>query len=266
MLDVQCILKTRIPQNQIHDRISWLHTNNGCYSAKSGYHFWFNRHHDNIEADSNQGWRKLWKLQVPHKARFFLWRLCKNNIPTRNLLRGKGVQTTILCPFCNSDVEHLKHVFIECQFARRCWGLVDANIDTSEVEELPHWLLERLSLATNNQLVSITQVMRGIWMAGNKCVWENKKLEPKIAMEVCLKLITEGEPDFQIGWALRDDKRQFVRGMVKRMVGYVSVMEAEATGVWEALSWIKTNELRHVTVETDALAVTNALRYEKVSQ
>lgn len=191
------------------------------------------------------------EVASPTQSQVFLWRLCKNNIPTRNLLRGKGVQTTILCPFCNSDVEHLKHVFIECQFARSYWGLVDANIDTSEVEELPHWLLERLSLATNNQLVSITQVMRGIWMARNKCVWENKKLEPKIAMEVCLKLITdwqtaqrkvdnnicldntkvatskakwslpdtgwhkinvdasitEGEPDFQIGWALRDDKR-----------------------------------------------------------
>lgn len=136
-MDVQCILQTKIPQNQIPDRIAWTGTSNGIYSAKGGYHFWFDKNHNTTEEDLSKGWGKLWKLQIPHKAKYFLWRLCKNNIPIRNLLRGKGVQTTILCPLCNSDIEHLRHVFFECPYAQCCWLTTGVEIDIMEVEEVP---------------------------------------------------------------------------------------------------------------------------------
>lgn len=48
---------------------------------------------------------------------------------------------------------------------------------------------------------------------------------------------------FHIGWVIRDDRGQFVRGKVKRMEGCVSVMEAEAIGVWETLNWMKMNDI-----------------------
>lgn len=60
------------------------------------------------------------ELKFLIKLRFFLWRLCRNNIPVRNLLRGKGVRTTIMCPMCGSDIEHLLHVFFYYEYAQRC--------------------------------------------------------------------------------------------------------------------------------------------------
>ncbi|XP_074363628.1 uncharacterized protein LOC141704240 [Apium graveolens] len=119
-LDADCILKTRIPQNQVNDRIAWKHTVDGCYTVKSGYHFWYGRHSDRgTEVESN-GWKRLWKLHVPHKMKYFLWRLCKNNIPVKNSLIKEGVPTLIICPLCNVDIEHARHIFLECEYARGC--------------------------------------------------------------------------------------------------------------------------------------------------
>lgn len=108
--DAHCILNMRIPQNHIHDRVAWLHTKDGQYSVKSSYHYWFERHHNQDEQRGSQGWGRLWKLQIPHKMKFFLWRVCRSNLPVRYMLRGKGVNTSIICPMCNADVEH----FVTC--------------------------------------------------------------------------------------------------------------------------------------------------------
>lgn len=74
-------------------------------------------------SDISKSWNRIWKLNLPHKSRTFLWRFCNNNIAVRNLFRGKGVATTITCPLCNTDVEHMPHnFFFDCKFASDCWG------------------------------------------------------------------------------------------------------------------------------------------------
>lgn len=40
--DVNCILQVRIPQSIVHDRVAWMARSEGKYTAKSGYHFWYN--------------------------------------------------------------------------------------------------------------------------------------------------------------------------------------------------------------------------------
>lgn len=60
-------------------------------------------------------------LCIPHKIKVLMWRLCRNNVPVRNLLRGKGVRVPISCVMCIGDVEHLMHLFLDCGFAKACW-------------------------------------------------------------------------------------------------------------------------------------------------
>lgn len=177
------------------------------------------------------------------------------------------------------------------------------NLDITEIEELPVWLIEQLCTVPNARLITITKVLWGIWMAINKIVWENRKMEPGIAMEASSRLISEwqatqgieerkvptttpntdkakakwrsldigwhklnvdasineGQPGFQIGWALRNNEGNFIIGINKNLEGYASVVEAEAIGVFEALSWIKAKEMKQVMVETDSLVVVHAL-------
>lgn len=72
--------------------------------------------------------------------------------------------------------------------------------------------------------------------------------------------IHEGSSSFKVGIVIMNDKGEFIAGANKCIEGKVSVLEAEATGVHEALQWIKTNEVQNVVLETNSLTVTNALK------
>lgn len=152
---------------------------------------WQERHYSNKEEDVLKGWKRLWKLPIPKKMKYFLWRVCKNNIPVRNLIKGKGVQTSIICPICNEDVEHMRHVFVECQFARRCWDGMGGGFDLSEVEVLSTWVLDKLGSEAEDRLVSLAKILWGIWFARNRQVWEEKMINPLTAMEISSKMVAE---------------------------------------------------------------------------
>lgn len=119
--DAKCILATPIPNSQVQDLLVWSHSLDGKYSAKSGYKFWQQHFSKCKEIQESKGWGRLWKIQVPQKVKMFLWRVCRNNVPVRIILRGRGVNTPILCPLCGVDVEHLRHICLECSFVRGCW-------------------------------------------------------------------------------------------------------------------------------------------------
>lgn len=127
--------------------------------------------------------------------KFFLWRVCKRNLPVMNMLRGKGVNTSIICPMCNVDVEHFLHVFLECPFARGCWDYTGGEYDISDVEHLSTWVLEKLSSETNSDLVRIARTLWGIWFARNKRVWEGKQMAPNVSMEIAANMIDEWQKD-----------------------------------------------------------------------
>lgn len=87
--NAKAILARPVPQYQAVDRVAWTISVDGKYFVKSGYHFWLN----NSSSNRNRriGWSELWKPEVPHKVKVFLWRFGRNNVPVRNLLRSKGV-------------------------------------------------------------------------------------------------------------------------------------------------------------------------------
>lgn len=83
--DTKAILAIPIPKYQVSDRLAWVHTVDGKYSMKSGYSYWFTNFSDCKQETASQGWAKIWTMEVPHKVRIFVWRLCRNNVPVRNL-------------------------------------------------------------------------------------------------------------------------------------------------------------------------------------
>lgn len=133
--------------------------------------------------------KKLWNLPVPQKMKYFLWRMCKNNIPVRNLLRGRGVQTTIICPMCNSDVEHVRHIFVECQHASNYWDCLGRDFDTIEIETVSSWILEKLGTELEGKLIKLVKIFWGIWWARNKKVWDNSLVPPLVAMETSSRIV-----------------------------------------------------------------------------
>lgn len=138
--DAKIILAILVPKVQVADRIAWLDTMDGKYMVRSGYACW-HKHFSNCRNESvHKRWINLWKLDVPRKVSVFLWRLCKNNVPIRSLLRGRGIQTTILCPMCGTDVTHVLHIFLDCTFTKNCRRALGWEFNTNFIESFLEWL------------------------------------------------------------------------------------------------------------------------------
>lgn len=158
---------------------------------RSGYHYWHSRHSANENVQSASGWGKLWRICIPHKIKVLLWRICRNTVPVRNRLRGKGARVPITCMMCTGDIEHLIHLFWDCEFAKSCWQHIGLLYDMRTVKSAPEWFLEKLSTKSNDNLIKIATVVWGVWWARNKRVWEGKVITPKLAMEWSCKQVAD---------------------------------------------------------------------------
>ena len=54
-------------------------------------------------------WVAVWKLQVPHKVKFFIWRCLQNALATKDQLAKRGCQNDETCPICGEFKESIEH-------------------------------------------------------------------------------------------------------------------------------------------------------------
>lgn len=189
--DAKAILAIQVPQCNIRDRVVWANSTDGFYSAKAGYHLWHALNIGTNDVPQGEGWGKIWRLLLPHKVKIFIWRLCRNTVPVRRRLSSKGVDVTWICPMCNRDIEHLGHVFFDCDFATQCWNTVGIVYDMSTVDQIPEWLLQKLASAPAEEVIKICVVLWGIWFWRNKKVWEGKSVSAGFAMEGSFRMVNE---------------------------------------------------------------------------
>lgn len=75
---------------------------------------------------------------------------------------------------CETDIEHLRHMFCECSFATKCWQRSGLTMDMQDVESASSWLLEMISKENADTIQKMATVLSGIWFSRNKKVWEGK--------------------------------------------------------------------------------------------
>jgi len=87
--DTEAILHIPLSYRLVSDGMIWLHTKNGEYTVRSGYHIAqliLKQGKDLGESSKVEGgshvWAKFWKMKVPNKIRVFAWRTCQNILPT----------------------------------------------------------------------------------------------------------------------------------------------------------------------------------------
>lgn len=85
--------------------------------------------------------RWLWKTICQPKHKIFFWLLLKDRLSTRNILRRKNMHLeTYNCELCQLATEEtLHHLFLECPFARSCWGIL--NLDIQPQSSFPEVIL-----------------------------------------------------------------------------------------------------------------------------
>ena len=64
-------------------------------------------------------WKTMWCFLAPHKVRHFLWRACRDILPTKVNLRRRKVLSEDLCEECMLESETSSHLFWSCPRAKR---------------------------------------------------------------------------------------------------------------------------------------------------
>lgn len=154
------------------------------YTVKDGYKVAHNvilRDHNKPSSsysnNLNPLWKTIWKLKVPNKIRFFMWKIFSDALPTFVNLFKRNSSKTNLCMICKSKPETLPHLFCQCPWVRRLWFACPFTfLILSETNfNLHHWLIECLtSLKLSDwEKGYLCTLMWHIWKCRNAFVYSN---------------------------------------------------------------------------------------------
>ena len=67
------------------------------------------------------------------------------------------MKISIFCPMYDLDNEHMRHIFVECWFAKSCSECIGAGFDLSEAEVLSLWVMDKLECETEDRMVCLVK-------------------------------------------------------------------------------------------------------------
>ena len=104
------------------DKLIWPFTPTGQYTVKSGYRFLYEGCTTiQASADDSFFWKKIWGLEVPNKVKNFVWRACKEALPTKENLYRRKIAQDALCDNCKVRIEDGSHSIFFCPNVQVMW-------------------------------------------------------------------------------------------------------------------------------------------------
>lgn len=97
------------------DQLIWKWTSNGSYSARSSYLATFQG------SATCPAWKHIWKTWAPPRVKFFHWLAFQDRCWTADRVARRGLQHHPRCLLCDQAPETMRHLFIECPFAKQSW-------------------------------------------------------------------------------------------------------------------------------------------------
>ena len=105
------------------DTIIWTATKTGVYSVQSAYHLLMKVRQESVGGESsrnfrlNQLWKEIWNAPVQQKIKLFIWKACKNILPTKLNLFQKKACNSMSYDLCDDETKSVMHVLVGCKFA-----------------------------------------------------------------------------------------------------------------------------------------------------
>lgn len=171
------------------DRIIWLHTSDGQYSARSAYGIQFEGRVRCPTAEFT------WTTRAPPKCKFFTWLLLQNRIWTAACLQLRQWPNEYFCQLCFRNLETALHLVMECPVTRGSWERVAQwagapNLVPSawgQQEDLQEWILmlnNGVPAAQAGGLKSLIMlVIWEIWRERNRRVFRKECRSTQQVME-----------------------------------------------------------------------------------
>lgn len=69
------------------------------------------------------------------RIKVFVWKACKNAIPTKGNLCRRGSDIDPICRLCGETVETLDHILIQCPVVQQIWSRSVLRIDRKITQE-----------------------------------------------------------------------------------------------------------------------------------
>ncbi|KAK4420267.1 hypothetical protein Salat_2439800 [Sesamum alatum] len=116
----------------------------------------------------------------PAEVRLQAWKLCFGAVPMLENLacRRPGIDTH--CSLCGAEVESLRHVLLECPFARQAWAI--SNLPWRWVaswnNETAAWMSGVLQKLDHSEAARFLTLCWALWQNRNKKVMEGKLQDP----------------------------------------------------------------------------------------
>ncbi|KAL0312576.1 UNVERIFIED_CONTAM: hypothetical protein Sradi_5656900 [Sesamum radiatum] len=173
-------------RNSSPDIQVWHYTKSGTFSVKSAYHVTtsllsqYNSSKSGQSSSWSRAWAGIWSARVPNKIKVFLWRACKEAIPTTaNLIRRKCVVDEN-CTSCGAPLENSKHVFLDCSFARQTWALADIpnSVISQWEQDMEGWIVKVRDELDHEKFNFFLVLCWKLWNRRNKLVMENRTTSP----------------------------------------------------------------------------------------
>ena len=171
------MLKTPLYPSVQEDRLLWMKENNGECSVRSAYHLCMQELFDVHHFKEQGAWELIWKLKAPPKVKNFIWRLCRNVLPTRMRIKEKGVNCAPNCVLCDVNEEDNLHLFFCCSSSCNVWNMWESyskicNILSQETSSAAI-IFQALQTLCAEDATEFCCIMWSIWKQRNNKVWND---------------------------------------------------------------------------------------------
>ncbi|KAG7590570.1 Reverse transcriptase zinc-binding domain [Arabidopsis suecica] len=118
--------------------------------------------------------KTVWFKEAVPRYSFIMWLAIQGRLPTRDRLRGWGLDVSADCVLCSGSIETHRHLFFECPFSSSVWEAFAERIWPSPPLDLvsaSSWILQCRSPPQHNASVIIKLIAQAacylIWRERN---------------------------------------------------------------------------------------------------
>ncbi|KAI8059596.1 hypothetical protein BC940DRAFT_172906 [Gongronella butleri] len=117
-------------------------------------------------------WKKLHRLQIPHKVFEYWYRTLQGKIATTQYRQNLGLlqDQSPYCPLCNSNaIEDIQHFWIQCPHKRAIWSYVFAGKPWNTVKFKVSKTIWNVKQASHEDIEKVAWGMPTIWRTHYMC-------------------------------------------------------------------------------------------------
>ncbi|XP_059446505.1 uncharacterized protein LOC132178060 [Corylus avellana] len=133
------------------------------------------------------------KVQSPNVEKHFLWKACKEILPTKANLRKRHVLHDKLCPICGLHAKTRYHIRWDCPSARAVWGaslkkFQKLELDAPTFRQVAELVAKR---SDGEEFDFFAWIARRIWLRQNEFMHDGKFTQPSALVQQAMKAHTK---------------------------------------------------------------------------